>query len=318
MRLRALFFAVLVLLGASAPAAVARPLVGLADQKPSMFSDARFKALKISQARINVPWDVLQDPTTRQNVDAWMVGAKADKVTPLITVDRSRRRGQQSKNPSAATLATQVKKWRTRWPGQVKQISSWNEGNINKRPELVAQWYTAIRKACKGCTVLGADIVDRSNAVSWARRFVKAAKRVPVAWGLHNYVDVNNFRTKNTRAFIKGVKGKIWLTESGGVLKRKSPTVKFAGTGSQHAAKATGFLLKQIVPISPSRIRRIYLYSWSTAPNDQTWDSGLIGPDGKARPSLRVVRCFLGKCGATKDVPVPVPPATDSPGAPTA
>jgi hypothetical protein len=302
---------------AAAPAA-AEQMLGFADQKPSMFFDQRFADLKIRDARINVPWDVLQDSVTRQNVDAWMFAAKLSGVRPLVTIDRSRRRGRQAVNPTPALLASQVRQWRARWPGQIRQLSTWNEGNINKRPELVATWWLAIRRACLGCTVLGADIVDRSNAVSWARRFVKAAKRAPAIWGLHDYVDANTFKTKGTRAFLKGVTGKVWLTETGGVLRRAKTTVRFSGTGSTHAARATGFVLKQILPIDRERIERVYLYSWSTAPNDLTWDSGLIGPDGKARPALRVVRCFLGSCTAKPTVvpPVPVPPAADDVPAP--
>ncbi len=296
----------------AAPGARAKPAIGFADQKPSMFDDPRFVELRVRHARLNVPWDVLQDRWTLANVDAWMAGARGRGVAPLLTVDRSRRPGLQSRNPSAGVLATQVRKWRRRWPGQVRQISSWNEGNINKRPALVAQWYLAIRGACPGCTVLGADLVDRNNAVSWAQRFIKAAKRVPAVWGLHNYIDSNTFKTTNTRAFLKQVKGRVWLTETGGVLNRSRPAVKFSGTGALHAAAATEFLLKKIAPLDSKRIQRVYLYSWSTAPNDLTWDSGLVGPDGAERPALRVVRCFYGSCEAKTVAPVPVPPAADN------
>ncbi len=306
----ALLTALLAAGAAAAPAAQAKPAIGFADQKPSMFADQRFKDLRIKQARINVPWDVLAEPTTRNNVDLWMLGAKAAGVAPLITIDRSRRPGLQGKSPTNGQISTSVKAWRKRWPGQVKQISSWNEGNINKQPALVAGWYRTILKACPGCTVLGADLVDRSNAGSWAKRFVKAAKRTPKAWGLHNYIDANNFQTSNTKAFMKAVKGDIWLTETGGVLKRSNPTVKFRGTGSVHASKATSYLLKSIVKTS-SRIKRVYLYSWSTAPNDLTWDSGVIGPNGEERPALEVVRSYLGREASGAPV-VPVPPAGDN------
>ena len=254
--------------------------------------------------------DVLQDKATLPNVDAWMHAAKQQQIAPLVTVDRSRRPGRASVNPTAGALATQVRRWRQRWPGQVRQISTWNEGNINKRPELVAQWYLAIRKVCPGCTVLGVDLVDRSNAVSWAKRFVKAAKRTPGVWGFHNYVDANKFQATNTRAFLKGVKGNVWLTETGGVLHRAHPAVTFRGVGPTHADRATAFLLKHIVPLSP-RIQRVYLYSWSSAANDATWDSGLIGPDGKERPALRTLRCYLGHCGTSTGPVTPVPPSTD-------
>ncbi len=313
MRLRLVaLLTVLAAAGAVAPAAQARPLVGFADQKPSMFADPRFGDLGIRQARLNIPWDVLREPSTLLNVDLWMLGARARGVTPLITIDRSRRSGMASRNPTTRVLARQVRRWRQRWRGQVTQISTWNEGNINKRPELVAQWYRAILKACPGCTVLGADLVDRSNAGSWAKRFVKAAKRTPKAWGLHNYIDANNFKTTNTKKFLKAVKGEVWLTETGGVVSRKRRGVRFRSTGSAHAARATRYLLKTIIKVDTKRIKRVYLYSWSTAPNDKTWDSGVIGPKGDERPALRIVRCFLGRCEPSMDFgTIPVPPATD-------
>ncbi len=320
MRLRLVaLLTLLIAVGAATPSAHAKPALGFADQKPSMFDDPRFVDLGIRQARLNVPWDVLQDPNTLPIVDAWMQGARKRGIAPLVTIDRSRRAGQQSRNPSAGVIGTQVRKWRQRWTGQIRQVSSWNEGNINKRPELVAQWYRAILRACPGCTVLGVDLVDRTNAVSWAKRFVKAAKRTPKVWGFHNYLDSNNFSSKNTRAFLKAVKGDVWLTETGGVLSRapRFGAARFKGTGPNHANGATSYLLKSIVKVDVRRIKRVYLYSWSTAPNDRTWDSGMIGPDGRERPALRTVRCFLGNCEPrrTYDIlPVPVSgvPATPS------
>ena len=37
--------------------------------------------------------------------------------------------------------------------------------------------------------------------------------------GLHNYSDTNRFRNKGTKAILKVVKGDLWLTETGGVVK---------------------------------------------------------------------------------------------------
>ncbi len=317
MRLRPALLLVLLAtaLGTTAPAAQARPSIGFADQKPAMFKDPRFASLNIRQARLNLPWDVLQDPITLEIVDAWMAGAKLRAVTPLLTIDRSRRPGLAAKNPTAASLATQVRAWRARWPGQVQLLSTWNEGNINKQPALVAQWWLAVRKACPGCTVLGADLVDRTNAASWARRFILAAKVAPTVWGLHNYVDANTFTTRNTKLFLRAIKGRIWLTETGGVLSRSRASVPFRGVGPDHAAKATAFLLRQIAPLDPKRIQRVYLYSWGTTATDRNWDSGMIGPDGTERPALQVLRCFLGRC-ANPLPPVPAflqPPAPEPP-----
>jgi hypothetical protein len=271
---------------------VRRPVLGIADQKPGFLADPRFRALGLRHVRLNLPWDVLDDETTLPSIDTWMARARAAGVRPLITIDRSRRRGRARVNPDAGQLAIEVVRWRQRWPGQVSLLSTWNEGNLNKRPELVARWWRGIRTVCTGCTVLGADLVDRSNAVRWTRRFIKAAGRVPKGWGLHSYNDANTFSTRRTREFLAGTKGAVWLTETGGVVNRTRPRYPFRGCGTEHAAKATEFLLSKVATLSP-RIERVYLYHWDGGQPGLTWDSGLIGADGLERPAMAVVRRWL-------------------------
>lgn len=286
---RTIIAAFVVALAIPGAAMAAQPRLGIADEQPAMFSDQRFLDLGVHSGRLVVPWDVVSDPATLGRVDRWMAGARKARVLPLITVGRSRLPGKASVNPSPAQMASALRAWRARWPGQVREISTWNEGNLNKKPATVARWWLALRSACRSCTVLGADVVDTSNVVAWTKRFVKAAHRAPGVWGLHAYVDANRFRTSSTRAFLRATSGKVWLTETGGVLYRRHPGTRFSGTGAGHAARATSFLLNRIVPLSP-RIRRVYVYSWAASTADVNWDSGLIGPDNAPRPALAIVR----------------------------
>jgi hypothetical protein len=277
-----------------ATAAQAKVAVGIADNKSDMFTDPRFTGLKVKHARVMVPYDAMHDNALRSWLDGWMAGAKADGVKVLVTFDRSRKR--TSHNPSAAQMGKSLKDLRKRYPF-VKEFATWNEANINKRPETVARWWLAMRKACPTCTVLGADLLDRSNVGSWAQRFVKAAKRTPKVWGLHNYVDANTLKTSGTRKLLRAVKGAVWFTETGGVVSRNNGSgIKFA-TGATHAAKATTFLFKTLVKLSP-RVQRVYMYHWNTGvgakKDKRTWDSGLIGPDDKPRPALGVLQTLLG------------------------
>lgn len=298
--------AVALCLSVFATAASAKPVLGIADNKPDTFADQRLKDLHLGLARINVPWDVLSDPNSLPTVDAWMAGAKAAGMRPFVSFDRSRRAGRAGVNPSPAQLAGELRKWRARWPGQISEISAWNEPNINgKSPDRVAKWWLALRKACPSCTVLPGELVDRKNAVTWARAFVKKAKRQPAVWPLHAYVDANTFSTATTTAFLKAVTGKVWLTETGGVVARKKPSVKFAGKGVDFQTQVTDYLLNTLVASSP-RIARLYLYSWGAGGGPLTWDSGLIAPDGSARPALNVVRRYLGLA------PIAVAPAGDT------
>ena len=266
--------------------------VGIADQKTSWLLDSRFAALGLRHARISLPYDVLDDPATLEPVEIWIKGAHAAGVRTLVTFDRSRREGRKSIAPEPAELVRQMRRIRSRWPW-LKEFSTWNEANINRNPTITARQWLALQRACPSCTVLGADLLDREHVVRWARRFAKAAGRWPAAWGLHNYVDVNLFSTRRTRELLRGIRGELWLTETGGVVARNNKsTVRFAGSGNQHAAKATAFLFDQLVPLSP-RITRVYLYHWDTPPGDLTWDSGFIGPDTAERPALGVLKLRL-------------------------
>jgi hypothetical protein len=291
--------ALLALVAAAVPAtaAHAKVAVGIADNKSDMFTDPRFTALKVKDVRVMVPYDAVRDARERTWLDGWMAGAKKDGLRPLVTFDRSRR--HKSRNPTPAQMASAVKALRQRYPF-VKQFATWNEANINKQPATVAKWWLAMRKACPSCTILGADLLDRSNVGTWAQRFVTAAKRTPKVWGLHNYVDANRGSTKGTRALIKAVKGDVWFTETGGVVSRNNASTVTFPTGASHAAKATKFVFSTLVKVSP-RVKRVYIYHWNTgvgdtidADDDRTWDSGLVGPDDQPRPALAVLQRYLG------------------------
>jgi hypothetical protein len=276
-----------------ASAAQAKVAIGIADNKSDMFTDPRFTGLKVKYVRVMVPYDVMHDTALRTWLDGWMAGAKAAGAKPLVTFDRSRKR--TSYNPSAAQMAKSLKDLRKRYPF-VKEFATWNEANINKRPETVARWWLAMRKACPTCTILGADLLDRNNVGTWAKRFVKAAKRTPKVWGLHNYVDANKLQTSGTRKLLASVKGAVWFTETGGVVSRNNGSGVSFPTGPTHAAKATKFVFSNLVKLSP-RVQRAYIYHWNTGvgakDDNRTWDSGLIGPDDKPRPSLAVLQRLM-------------------------
>ncbi|HET6506688.1 MAG TPA: hypothetical protein VFG42_07855 [Baekduia sp.] len=284
--------ALLALLALLAPvAAHAAVKVGIADNKADMFGDPRYQALHLGYARLDLRWDVLSDPVATAGLDAWMRGAQATGARPLITFDRSPRR--PAYNPTPAQLAAALKALRARYPF-VKDFSSWNEANMNKKPELVAAWYLALRRACPSCDVLATDLLDKANMVSWARRFVKAAKRTPKVWGLHNYVDANTLSTKTTKKLLASVGGNVWLTETGGIVRRSNASAVVFPTGAAHAAKVTKFIFDKLVRLSP-RIQRVYLYHWDTGTEGgPTWDSGFVGPDDQPRPALTVLQRYLG------------------------
>jgi hypothetical protein len=219
-----------------------------------------------------------------------MAGAKATGARPLVTFDRAP--GRTSYNPRPAELVAAMNGLRTRYG--VTEFSAWNEANINKRPEIVAKWYRALVTACPSCTILGADLLDRDNIATWAKRFVKAAKKSPKVWGLHNYIDANRKTTRTTKLLLKTVKGRIWFTETGGIVSRNNASTVQFPTSAPHAADVTKFIFDKLVKLSP-RIQRVYLYHWDTGVGGgETWDSGFVGPDGAERPALEVLKGVLG------------------------
>ncbi|WP_372789164.1 hypothetical protein [Paraconexibacter sp.] len=295
----AMILLALLLVGAGASTASAKPLVGIADQKADMFTDPRFLDLGIRTARVYVPYDVTTNPRQLVNLDRWMGAAKAAGVAPLVTMERSSDRRKRGRAPSVTTYRRQVRKLRRRYPF-ARAYSVWNEANhggqpLSRRPDLAARYYRVLVQECKGCTILAADLLDQPNMTSWATRFVKALGRQPKYWGLHNYLDANRLSTKGTRKLLRAVEGQVWLTETGGVVARRNGSkVKFKGTGVGHARAVTKFVLTKLAKVSP-RISRIYLYHWNSQTKMDSWDSAFIAFDGSERPSLDVLRSYLGR-----------------------
>jgi hypothetical protein len=276
--------------------------IGIAEQKPEMFSDARFAQLGITHVRLNVAWDVLKSKRDAAALDDYMALADAHGASVLVTIDRSRAPTTRHKLPSVTDYRKQLSALHKRYP-RVREFSAWNEANHSgqptyRHPERAAAYWLALRKLCRGCTVLAADLLDEVNATSWARSFVKAAHHLrgptPGVWGLHNYIDANLHRTTGTRRVLKSVSGKVWITETAGLVSRHSVSKIKLPEGVAHAANTTAFILGKLIKVS-SRIQRAYLYMWNATAATTTWDSAFIGPDDVERPSLQVLRTYLGK-----------------------
>ena len=57
--------------------------------------------------------------------------------------------------------------------------------------------------------------------------------------------------------------------------------------------KAEQYLF-EVAQATYPRISRWYLYQWFASAKTDRWDSGLLNPNGSARPALRVVQRELG------------------------
>jgi hypothetical protein len=292
MRSPARLIAILAALGAAlgwAPPARALTL-GIADNKPDMFFDPRFLSAGIGQARLSVGWDALSSPWETWQLDQWLEAARAAHVDPLVSFGHSRT--DRRALPTPERFLFEFRRFRARYPW-VTTFATWNEANhcgepTCHRPRLVAAYYRALRRECPRCRILAAEVLDMPNMVSWVRQFRRAAREEPRYWGLHNYIDANRARTTGTRRMLRAVRGQVWFTETGGIVRRANRHKVTFPESARHAATATRFLFRELVPLS-RRVTRVYIYQWNANASAMTWDSALIGPTGHARPAYKIV-----------------------------
>jgi hypothetical protein len=283
------------------PAGASALVIGIGDQKADMFSDPRFAALGIQNARLAVSWDALEHDWERQELDDWLTAARAAGVQPLVGFTHARGDARRVL-PSPSRYKYEFRQFRARYPW-VTTFATWNEANhcgepTCHRPQLVSAYYRALTRECPSCTVLAAEVLDMPNMASWVRTFQRHLGYRPRLWGLHNYIDANRMRTSGTRTLLRATSGKIWFTETGGIVDRRNKRKVGFPESPAHAAAATAWVFDELVPLS-RRITRVYLYHWNAIAGDN-WDSGLVAPNGRSRPALRVVRHQLRAAAARR------------------
>ena len=275
--------------------------LGIADQKADTFLDPRVDELGLRHTRIGVSWNVLEVGYERTRLDRWLATVQQQGITPLVTFQHSAL--DRRELPSPEEFAKQFRSFRERWP-QVTQFAAWNEAShcgepTCHRPELVAAYWRKLSLACPECTILAAEILDLENMSRWildfrehTREHYRGDLREPSHWGLHNYVDANRFRTIGTRRMRAHTRGEIWLTEVGGIVARNNRSDLRLPESPSHAARATQWLLDELVPVTP-RIKRLYIYHWQIDELGGSWDSGLITPAGRERPAYRGLEDYV-------------------------
>jgi hypothetical protein len=295
----------LVLLTGPAAAPARTAAIGIGEQMPSMFSDPRWQRLGIPHARYLTAWDALDHRRQRAELDAWMAAARAADARVMLSFRHSRRaRRDAHEFPTKALFRSAFLDFRHRYP-DVRDFIVWNEANhpdslSSQRPGRVAELFDVAVRACSGCRVVGADVLDIAGMTAWVRAFARHAEVRPRIWGLHNYVDVKNRRSAGTLALLAATRGKIWFTETGGwILRRKYEerriTQEFRSS-PRKAARGTRHALR--LACLSRRIRRVYLYNWQAPRYITTWDSGLIGPGGRPRPAYDLLLRHVRRTGA--------------------
>lgn len=301
MRLFASLLLSSLLLAAAAPASAPAATLGIADNHPEMFSSPLFSDLHVKQARYLIPWDAaLKGGRTHRrrrelkSIRRWLTAARRSHVRPLVSFNVSVSGRYSRRAPKVRTYRKAFKAFHHRFPS-VRQYIPWNEVNqcsqpTCRKPKLAARYYNVVRAHCRHCTVVAAAVLDSSNAVAYLAEFKRYARGRPRLWAVHNYLAVNRRSTHNLRRILHHVRGRVWLTETGGIVVRRTPTKRSRFRFSlRRAARAETRSFK--IARGHGKVTRIYHYQWQNTGNP-VWDSALIDSRGHARPAYVQVKKY--------------------------
>ena len=286
--------------GLTASSAGAVVSVGIGDQNPEVFSEPLFKQLGVKRTRYVTPWNsITADPV---KLDTWIRTAQRNGLEPHIAFGK--RQGlvcpsRLCRPPSIRSYTAAFRAFRAKYP-EIKVIAPWNEANSNtneagKSPRFAAQTFNVARRYCRGCTLVGADLLDINNLSRYIDQFRRFADAEPRIWGLHNYGDTNRFRTNGARTLLKKVRGRIWFTETGGIVTFRTADGRVAlPTSESRAARSYEFLLGRLVNLDRRRIQRVYTYNWKPLPPGMLdrFDAGVVRFDDTPRPSYGVLQKY--------------------------
>jgi hypothetical protein len=286
--------------------AEAKYRVGVSEQTPAMFSSLAWRNLELKQVRYIVAWDWARTDQQAE-VAAFMNAARANRQAVLVTFAAHRgcfdgrrySRSRACRAPSARAYRIAVRRFDDLYPW-VRTYSAWNEVNhvsqpTFRSPRLAVRYYRVLRRESRRrhFRVLAADVLDTSNMRRYLRAFLRRAPGRPRLWGLHNYQDVNRGTSADTRLMLETVPGKVWLTETGGV-------VKFGAAfpySEARAARRTRWMFRLANRYDTRRrrmrstITRLFVYKWLGGGG--RLDAGLVNEDGTPRRAYFVVRRFL-------------------------
>jgi hypothetical protein len=286
---------------ATAPAeAKTRVAVGMGDQSPAMFSSKDFKALKIKKVRYFLRWDARKVAYARQGADQYIRAARKAGVKVFLHISTNDYRKRKAKLPSLKKYKKEVgwivKRYRKRG---VREFGVWNEANhytqpTYRSPKRAAQYFLAMRKMCKGCTIVALDVLDQPGVESYIRRFYRSLGKNRLKAGLvgiHNYGDTNRFRVSGTRDILKEVRkhnrrAKFWFTETGGIVNLG----KSFKCSTKRAAKAINYMFR-LAKRYRRDVTRLYAYNfYGTKPSCNNFDSGLVAWNGKKRKGYKTFK----------------------------
>jgi hypothetical protein len=290
--------------GFFASTASARIAVGVGEQDYPPFQDGPWKNAGLKKSRYVTPWNVAtRRGSERAKMDAFYRSARSNRVELLVAFNPSagsRCPRRPCRRPSARSYTRAFRSFRRRYP-RLKVIAPWNEANHNTQPTMrspkaAATYYNIVRKYCRGCKIVAADVIDESNMTRWLRSFRRYAKR-PRIWGLHNYRDTNPRRGQKlggTRRLLRSVRrGQVWLTETGGIVTFQLASGRTLFPTSESRANSATRRMFSLAKKYRRRIARLYIYHWRASLADNRFDAGLLRRDGSARPAYNTLLSML-------------------------
>jgi hypothetical protein len=276
-----------------------RLLVGIGDEQTEMFSDPDWQRLHTKIVRYIAPYDAAVHPYSLSQAASWIREAEADHQQVLVAFYHSEY--TPLRMPSVAAYTRDVQRFIKIFP-HVRQYQPWDEANRGYIPHFLvsptasqaARYYKALRGVCRGCEIVGLDVLDAQNIgptlnyiAEFRHEIAHLHTVMPGIWGLHNYSDTNRHSSERTRAVLAAVPGQVWLTETGGIVQFGGAFPNIRGSGLRRAAGAISYMFS-LAGIS-SRITRLYVYDWSGGSASTRFDAGLTDLHHIPRPGYVVV-----------------------------
>ncbi len=276
--------------------------VGVGDQSAYMFQNPAYRELGLKRTRYFIRWNAATDPGQLAAADTYVREARAAGVKVLMHISTADLRERRGALPTVRQYRSRVGQLVRRYrPQGVTEWGVWNEANHDTQetynnPRRAAQFYTAMRSLCRGCTIVALDLLDQRSGPAGSRfqnyfrnfmRYVGSRRSTIRVIGWHNYSEVNRRYTRNTRELIALVRryvprARIWFTETGGL----------AEFGRAFPCNLTRQANRTTYMFSMARtyrrwVKRLYSYNWTGTDCESRFDAGLTNADGSPRPAYR-------------------------------
>jgi hypothetical protein len=284
-------------------------VTGIGNESASMFANPLYKQLHTKIVRYIAPYDAVVHPYSLTKATQFIRDAEALHEEVLVAFYHSEYTPTQM--PSVASYQRDVQRFVRLFP-HVRQYQSWDEANRGNEPHQwsspsavqAAKYYQALLRVCKGCTVIGLDVLDQAfiqptlqYIAEFKREIYRLETVMPKIWGLHDYSDVNRLEGWRTRDLVRALGGQVWLTETGGIVKFGGAFPNNHGSGLTRAAKVLKFTFA--LAGSVPQVKRLYIYDWSGGTASTRFDAGLMNAHEQPRAGYVVVCRALhaAKCG---------------------